>query len=209
MKKMFLVMFLAGSSLAVHAQKEKYEATMTELVGILQNEYEKSLMPTINKVERVANAEAKEWLPQYWVAYGLVKESYLITNAAEKDVVLDKAEEYLAKASALSPKNAEIEVLKAYFSSARLVIDPMARWQKYGALFEQHLGEADKLDPQNPRADYLRATNLFYTPEAFGGGKEKAKPYFESTLKKFEAFQSPNSYSPVWGKMEAEYFLKQ
>lgn len=206
---MLLVMFLAGSSLVVNAQKEKYEATMTELSEVLQNEYEKSLMPTINKMERVANAETKEWLPQYWVAYGLIKESYITTNTAEKDVVLDKAEEYITKAEAISPKNAEIEVLKAYFNSARLVVDPMSRWQKHGALFEQHLAEAAKLDPQNPRADYLRATNLFYTPEAFGGGKEKAKPYFESSLKKSGAFKSPNSYSPTWGKTESEYFLGQ
>lgn len=209
MKKTLLVMFLAGSSLIVNAQKEKYEATMTELSGVLQNEYEKSIMPEINKMERVANAETKEWLPQYWVAYGLIKESYTTTNTAEKDVLLDKAEEYIKKAEAISPKNAEIEVLKANFSSARLIVDPMTRWQKYGALFEQHLTEAAKLDPQNPRVDYLRAANLFHTPEAFGGGKDKAKPYFESTLKKFETFKSPNSYSPVWGKIEAEYFLGQ
>lgn len=209
MKRMFLILFLAGSSLVVNAQKEKYEAAMTELAGVLQNEYEKSILPEINKMERVANAESKEWLPQYWVAYGLIKESYTTGNTAEKDILLDKAEEYIRKAEALSPKNAEIEVLKANLSSGRLVVDPMARWQKYGALFEQYLAEAAKLDPQNPRVDYLKAANIYHTPEAFGGGKDKAKPYFESTLKKFETFKSPNSYSPTWGKIEAEYFLKQ
>lgn len=209
MKRMLLVMFLAGSSLVVNAQKEKYEATMTELSGVLQNEYEKSIMPVINKMERVATAEAKEWLPQYWVAYGLIKESYAHGTPAEKDVMLDKAEEYIKKAEALSPKNAEIEVLKANFSSGRLLVDPMSRWQKYGALFEQHLAEAAKLDPTNPRVDYLKATNLFHTPESFGGGKDKARPYFESSLKKFETFKSPNSYSPGWGKVESEYFMGQ
>jgi len=209
MKKMILMVLLAGCSLAASAQKEKYEATMTELTGQLQNEYQKSVMPLINKMERVANAETREWLPQYWVAYGLIKESYTATGTAEKDVMLDKAEQYLNKADALSPKNAEIEVLKANLSSARLTVDPMARWQKYGALFEQHLAEAARLDPQNPRIDYLKASNIFFTPENFGGGKEKAKPYFESALKKFEAFKSPNSYSPAWGKMESEYFLGQ
>ncbi len=209
MKKALLVMFLAGSSLVVNAQKEKYEANMNELTSVLQNEYEKSVMPTIHKMERLANAEANEWLPQYWVAYGLIKESYTITNTAEKDLVLDKAEEFIAKAETLSPKNAEIEVLKAYFNSARLVVDPMGRWQKHGPLFEEHLTKAAGLDPQNPRVDYLRATNIFYTPEAFGGGKDKAKPHFESALKKFETFVSPHTYSPSWGKMESEYFLGQ
>lgn len=209
MKRMFLILFLAGNSLMVNAQREKYEAAMTELAGVLQNEYEKSILPEINKMERVANAESKEWLPQYWVAFGLIKESFTTTNTAEKDVLLDKAEEYIKKAETLSPKNAEIEVLKANFSSGRLLVDPMGRWQKYGALFEQHLAEAAKLDPTNPRVDYLKATNLFHTPEAFGGGKDKAKPYFESSLKKFETFKLPNSYSPSWGKIESEYFLGQ
>ena len=202
-------MFLGTVSLAVNAQKEKYEAAMTELTAVLQNEYQRSVMPEINKMERVANAEAGEWLPQYWVAYGLIKESYTQSEASGKDVLLDKAEQYLKKAEELSPKNAEIEVLKANLSSGRLVVDPMSRWQKYGPLFEQHLTEAARLDPLNPRVDYLRATNVFYTPENFGGGKDKAKPYFESALKKFETFKSPNSYSPTWGKAESEYFLAQ
>ena len=85
----------------------------------------------------------------------------------------------------------------------------MGRWQKYGALFEQHLTRAARLDPGNPRVDYLKAANIFHTPESFGGGKEKARPYFESALKKFESFKSPNRYSPAWGKTESEYFLGQ
>lgn len=209
MKRVILAGFLVFGALFSQAQNEKYQNTMTELTQVLQTTFDSSLMPTINKMERVANAETKEWLPQYWVAFGLINETHKLTNGDEKDVLLDKAETYLNKAAELSPKNAEIEILKANYSSARLVVDPMGRWQKYGAMFEQHLGEAAKLQPENPRIDYLKATNVYYTPENFGGGKAKAKPLFESSLKKYEAFKSPSAYSPNWGKVESEYFLSQ
>lgn len=207
MKKMILAAAFAVSTLAVNAQSEKYAATMTELSTGLQTQFEGSLVPLVNKMERVATAETKEWLPQYWVAYGLIGETYRITNNDEKDVMLDKAEQFIKKAEAISPKNAEIEILKAQYSSARLSVDPMSRWQKYGAVYETAMNEAVKLDPSNPRIDYLKATNLYYTPESFGGSKEKAKVLFESSLKKYEAYKSPSAYSPNWGKAESMYFL--
>jgi hypothetical protein len=209
MKKMILAAALAVSSLAVNAQSEKYASTMTELSTSFQTQFEGSLIPLVNKMERVATAETKEWLPQYWVAFGLINESYRITNNDEKDVMLDKAETFIKKAEAISPKNPEIEILKAQFCSARLSVDPMGRWQKYGAMYETAVNEAVKLDASNPRIDYLKATNLYYTPEAFGGSKEKAKVLFESTLKKHNAFKTANAYSPNWGKVESEYFLSQ
>lgn len=40
------------------------------------------------------------------------------------------------------------------------------------------LTEAQKLNPNNPRAAFLLTQNIYYTPEQFGGGKEIALPLF-------------------------------
>lgn len=209
MKKMILAAVMAFSTWTVNAQSEKYVSTMTELSTGFQTQFEGSLMPLINKMERVATAEPQEWLPQYWVAFGLIAETYRITNNDEKDILLDKAETFIKKAEAISSKNSEIEILKAQYSSGRLMIDPMSRWQKYGGMYETALSEAEKLDPSNPRVDYLKATNLYFTPEGFGGSKDKAKTFFESSLKKYGNFKIAHAHSPNWGKLESEYFLSQ
>ncbi|MEO7046664.1 MAG: hypothetical protein ABI091_15270, partial [Ferruginibacter sp.] len=55
----------------------------------------------------------------------------------------------------------------------------------------------------------LEAENKFYTPQAFGGGKEVAKPLFETANKLYENFKPETSLSPTWGKSIVNYFLSQ
>ena len=50
MKKLVLSIALAISSVAVFAQKEKFEAIMTEQAAAIQANYEGSYMPMANKI---------------------------------------------------------------------------------------------------------------------------------------------------------------
>jgi hypothetical protein len=209
MKKLVLSITLGICSLGVFAQKEKFEAIMTEQTAAIQSNYQTSFLPMANKMERIAAAETKEWTPQYWVAYCLINETFRMRESGEKDLLLDKAETFLTKAESLSPNNDEIEVLKAQYAMAKVSVDPMSRWQKYGAAFQTSLKKAEEINPDNPRVDYVLGTNLFYTPEGFGGGKEKAKPYFEKSLEKFNRIKNALAYAPNWGKDGSEYFLSQ
>lgn len=209
MKKLVLSITLVISSVAVFAQKEKFEAIMTEQAAAIQANYEGSYMPMANKMERIAGAEAKEWTPQYWSAYCLINETFKLKEAGEKDLLLEKAAVFIEKAEMLSPNNDEIEVLKAQYAMAKLSVDPMSRWQKYGADFQTALKRAEEINPENPRVPYVMGTNVFYTPEGFGGGQAKAKPYFEKALAKFSTFKSATPYAPNWGKEASNYFLSQ
>jgi hypothetical protein len=85
----------------------------------------------------------------------------------------------------------------------------MSRWQKYGADFQEALKKAEEINPENPRVPYVMGTNIFYTPEGFGGGQAKAKPYFEKAIAKFSTFKSVMAYAPNWGKEASNYFLSQ
>ena len=209
MKKLVLAIALIVRALGGYAQNEKYVSTMTELTQTIQTTYEGTLVPLSNKMERIAAAEAKEWLPNYWVAYCLVTESFKLKETGEKDLLLDKASDYLKKAESISTNNDEIEVMKAQFALAKLSVDPMSRWQKYGADFQNALKKATEINPENPRIQYVMGVNIFYTPENFGGGKDKAKPYLEKALSKFETFKAASAFAPNWGKAETSYFLSQ
>jgi hypothetical protein len=209
MKTLVFTVGLAIGSMAVFAQKEKFEAVMTEQTAAIQANFESSYMPMANKMERIAAAEAKEWTPQYWSAYCLINESFKKKEAGEKDLILEKAKAFIEKAEMLSPNNDEIEVLKAQYAMAKLSVDPMSRWQKYGADFQTSLKRAEEINPANPRVPYVMGTNIFYTPEGFGGGQAKAKPYFEKALTKFSTFKSTTAYAPNWGKEATNYFLSQ
>ena len=89
----------------------------------------------------------------------------------------------------------------------RMMVNPMQRWQQYGALATQLLEEAKQQDASNPRPYALQAQSLFYTPAQFGGGCTTAKPLAEQGLKLMESFKPQSPLHPVWGKTQLEAVL--
>ena len=61
----------------------------------------------------------------------------------------------------------------------------------------------------NPRPVLFEAENKFFTPEAYGGGKDVAKPLFDTASKLFDNFKPETDLSPNWGKSTLQYFLSQ
>jgi hypothetical protein len=159
---------------------------------------------TANSFERIAKAETDKWLPYYYAAMLLTLTSYADTTAEKKDIYLDKADMLILTADSLSPDNSEIYALRGMIAQARLQIDPMNRWMKYGAQSSAHFNKSVSLDSLNPRPDYLIGMNIYHTPEQFGGGKAAALPYLESALKKYDAFVPENELMPSWGREAVE-----
>ena len=153
-----------------------------------------------NSFERIASAEKQKWLPYYYASYCCAISSFLDTAISKKDTYLDRADEYVNIADSLKQDNSEIYTLKGLISQMRLMVNPMARWQKYGPLANKYFKKAKELDPTNPRPDYLIGQSLLYTPVQFGGGKEVARPILEESMEKYESFKLENSISPDWGK---------
>lgn len=210
MKKLTFLFAILLVSFASLAQNEKYEAAMKGLVSKINNApFTESLVPLSNQMERIASAEKNEWLPNYWVAYCNILESIKKTDEDEKDLILDKAEEYIKKADALVKNNDEMEHLHAYYNNARMIVSPMTRWMTYGPKIEEHIKAAKKLNPTNPRVALLEAEGVFYKPEMFGGGKEVAKPMLISAQKMYQEFTPKNEMMPNWGNGFVEYYLSQ
>ncbi|WP_337041731.1 hypothetical protein [Emticicia sp. 17c] len=204
------ISFLSLIFVRTFAQKAEYVSAMENAIGLI-SEFEniENTKQGVSQLERIAAAEPKEWLPNYWAAYGLANLSHNEPDADKKDILLDKADKFLAAAVKLQPNNDELEVMKAYLASARMAVAPQDRWQTYGTAVSTGLQNAYKLNPENPRAKLLEAQGVFFTPEAYGGGKKKSAPLFEEALKKFAKFKPASSIAPNWGERAANWLLSQ
>lgn len=194
----------------VFAQNPIYTKTMEGLVTDIQaTRFGTTLQPLANKMERIAAAEKTEWLPNYWVAYCYMMESYVEKEDDKRDQMLDKADVFLENTEKLSKNNAEVEILKANIANARTAVSPSIRWMTYGGKVGKGLDAAKKLNPENPRISLLEAQGVFYTPEVFGGGKEKSKPILEKSIQQFAKFKPVSSIYPNWGEGTAKWMLAQ
>ncbi len=198
MKKVLIItVLMAAFSASVFSAS--YEETMTTNI---QKMYKASSVAEFtglaNQFERIANAEKEKWQPAYYAAYCYLMAS--ITNemsAEEKHKLLDSAQAQLDVLMKSFNTESEIYALQAFVYQIR--ITDMMKGMKYSSLSNEALAQAEKLNPNNPRVYYLKGTNTFHTPKAFGGGKEKAKPMFEKAAGLFSSQKPANFLEPAWG----------
>jgi hypothetical protein len=184
----------------VNAQDAKYMAAMQ--ISLQQFGAAKTsadYLASANKFEQIGTSVKTEWLPYYYAALSQFTNNNLLTKPEEKDAVLAKALALIEKAEALNPAESEIFALKGYIAFMQIYVDPMSRMQTEGVNAMAILRKAKALNPANPRPYYIIAQNIFYTPEAFGGGKNAARPKLEEAAAKFEAFKTINPMMPNWG----------
>lgn len=191
----FMVAAFAGSVSA-----SDYEEVMkANIEKIFKTQTAEELVALANQFERIAQAEKDKWLPGYYAAYCYVESSHHYQgDAREIHNQLDKAQAIMDELLNKYENESEINALQSLIYQLR--ITDMAKGAKYSRLSHEMLDKAERLDPDNPRAYYLRGTNLFHTPEFFGGGAEKAKPYFEKAAKLFASRNSENEIAPQWGE---------
>lgn len=77
------------------------------------------------------------------------------------------------KATALNPKSSEAHQLVGDLLG-RLIPHVFGGGIRYGKRAADEMDKAIELDPKNANAYVSRAISYYYTPEAFGGGKDKA-----------------------------------
>ncbi len=152
--------------------------------------------------ERVADAEKDKWLPYYYAALTNHLSGWM-NPKSDKDAIAGKSKDLLTKAELLEKNNADIFCLKQMIAVMQLTVDPMTRWQTYGAIAAEAIANAKKADPNNPRIYSLEGQYLMNVPEAFGGGKVAAKKLLEKSVGLFETYKPAAPFYPNWGKEEA------
>lgn len=205
-----LSVFLSMLFLTVAIAEDKYEIEMKKnLEKIAACKTTSDFMKVANNFERIAAAEKDKWLPYYYSAFVYVLASYVDSSNSRKDIYLEKSDQFIKVADSLQPNNSEVYTLKGMIAQARMQVDPMNRWQKYGADATKNFTRAMEIDTLNPRPEYLIGVGIFYTPKQFGGGPTAAKPILEKSLVKFEQFIPENDIMPKWGKEQVMDYLKQ
>ncbi len=207
--KLFLLTIATALSLQVFGQNKRYLSSMEKNLQMMDTcKTLSSYQQTANAFERVANAEKKEWLPSYYLA--LCNAFMAGMSSGDKiDEYCDISEKYAVKADTLSPNNSEVYALRALIYSMRIGVNPMLRGAKFGGKSAEMTAKAKELDPNNPRPYLLQGQNKFYTPEQFGGGKERALPLLEEAVRKFDNFKPASPIAPNWGKQRAKQMLEE
>ena len=203
--------------------------TFTTTYSFAQTAYEKAMLPKVQMIEmpkanlddytaqandfaRIGDKEKTLWQPYYYAALSIIKKGRELmqkNQVAQLDDVAKEAQNYIDKAEALSPNNAEIFLLKKMNHGLKMMVNPMERWQTEGQAAQVALNEAQKLDPENPRITILEAEDLYFTPEQFGGNKQKGIELFKKALEQFKTYKVKSSVDPNWGQGEANYFIAQ
>ena len=147
-----------------------------------------------NQFERIANAEAGEWLPGYYAAYCYVVLSFKEQEAGKKEKLLQKSEDLISQILQIKPDESEIFALQGMLYQSYISIDPQNNAPVFSAKANQSFDKSIALNANNPRPYYLKGMNLMYTPEAYSGGMDAACPLF---IKANELFDK-HEYRKSW-----------
>lgn len=213
MKKYGLSFALTFMSLTAFAQSA-YEKIMTEkITKIGTSKTGEDFQALANDFERIGSKESGKWLPSYYAAFSYIQKGRLMMRNGQTqdlDAVAAQAEKYLATSQNLAGgDNAEIHLLRKMASSLRMMVNPQQRYMTDGIKAAEEMSIAEKLDPANPRVALIKAEDVYFTPEQFGGSKTKGIELFKKALAQFNAYTPKSPLDPNWGREEAEYFISQ
>ena len=209
MKKLFLTMmlFIAVSTFA----QSGFETAMSDKIAkVSQAKTADEFTALSNDFARIGDKEKTQWLPYYYAAYASIQKGRMLMRegkVADLDPIADEAQRSLDKASELSKDNPEILILEKMIHGLKLMVNPQARFMSEGMLAAEALSKAEKLEAENPRISLMKAEDIYFTPEQFGGSKTKGLEMFQKALDQYKTFQPKTALDPNWGKEEAEYFL--
>ncbi|WKS95175.1 hypothetical protein [Riemerella columbina] len=188
------------------------EKTMAEQIHLLQQaQTPEDFDAVAQQFSHIAEQTPEDWLPAYYTALALLQEGRRMlkdsTQIPQLDPLTDKAWEYIKKAEAVSPPNAEIYILKKIYHNLKLVVNPQKRYLTEIPEGKKALKMAQLLDPENPRITLLQAEEAYFIPPNFGGNRTQAMALFKKALTQFETYRPKTALSPNWGKEEAMYFI--
>lgn len=156
-----------------------------------------------NKFRVIARVETEEWLPLYYEAqcYILLGFTGQLENEL-RDSYLDKTSALVEKMLVLAPDEAEVYVMKSFYHTAYLLVDPPQRAMSTTPLIHEAIARALAIENNNPRALFLRLSNEMGTASFFG---EDTSPYCEQAeklLHKWDDYKLKSPIFPGWGKEE-------
>jgi hypothetical protein len=204
MKKITLLLVLVFAvNLTAQTQYEKGMNKAFQLWGQQKNTEASQLF------ERIANAEKDKWLPSYYAGLIEVLGSFGIKDEAKLKAKLNKAQEFLDNADAISPNNPEVLITKAFLNVSYMAFDG----QKYGMTMSMKnnalYARAIKIAPNNPRVIMSKAEADMGAARFFG---KPITPYckdIERAVALAKKEKITEKFYPQFGFDRATQILKQ
>jgi len=159
--------------------------------------------------ERILQLKKNEWMVNYYLAYMdlMISWSYndFETGKSDNDNVKKYTEScinLLNKSTDVKDDFSEAYILKMSAQGNRWQYEP-DQMNDIIAKSTEAKETAKKLEPDNPRFYLVDAYAVFYTPENFGGGVDKAQPLFEKSWELYQTYKPKDETYPDWGKDQA------
>jgi len=137
-----------------------------------------------------------------WRIAGLLDDS----QKKQRKAILKDARRELSRALENNPEDAEVLALRG--SVIGQSITGAFSGMRLGPKASRDLDNAFELAPANPRVALLRGINFYFTPAAFGGGKDKAESEFARARALFADADSDSGW-PDWGQVDVLAWLGQ
>ena len=207
MKKVTTLFIAIAITLAsnLNAQPDElyYQKMGETLQQMGQAKTQPEVQSLVNTFERIAAMNPSEWLPLYYAGLTLVNFSWSEgLSKTEKDQLLDKALTLAEKAEKLAPDESEIYVLSGYALMAKMTVDPMTRGAVYSSRINNKYGKALELNPQNPRALYMKGNMAIGSARFFGSSTDEGCALVKESLIYF-AKEEDRGLLPTWGEDRA------
>jgi hypothetical protein len=211
MKKTIFLFAVIMMSMSGFTAGIKYQKMMGKtLAGFAEASTVEDYRKLGNKFLVIARAEENQWLPYYYHAQCYILMSFDGKESPEnKDAYLDEAEISVEEMIRLAPGEPEVYVMQGLLFSARLMVDPMTRGQKFSALSAQAIGKAQGIEPENPRARYMQIANEMGTARFFGDDVSAGCRKAEILYEEWDSYKLKSRIHPSWGKEPLAEIISQ
>lgn len=199
MKHLIIIALLCVSG-AINAQTN-FEKGMKKAFELWENN---KMDEAENMFERISKAETDEWLPHYYIAQINSLKSWNEKDESVLKAQLDKAQEHINSAMAISKDNPEIIVIQAHVLTNWVAFDGMTYGMKYSGKITELYSKAENLAPKNPRVVFSKAEWGMGSAKYFG---QDTAPYcdtIEKSIELFANFKPESELHPNWGKQRAQ-----
>ena len=161
-----------------------------------------------NLFERISTVEVDNWLPAYYASQVNTVGSFGMQDKEKLTQQLEKAQELIDLAKAISPDNPEIIVQQALIYTACLAYEGETYGKTLSGKVAEIYKKALQLAPDNPRVVFSKAEWDMGSARYFG---QDTAPYckdVERALELFANFKPESPFHPNWGKERAEKKVK-
>jgi len=162
-----------------------------------------------NLFERIAGAESDNWLPPYYAAQINITSSFGEQDQEKLTQKLNKAQDFINDATAISKNNPEIMVLQAMLYTAWVVYDGATYGMTLSGKVVELYSKAAQIAPNNPRVVFCKAEWDIGGARYFGQDTVPFCKDIERSLDLFAKFKPESPFHPNWGKDRAEQAVKR